>query len=104
VRLLRDEFMLKANSGKEDPAPDKTTVEDFWTKTYLPWCESNLKPSSVHGYEKLWAGVLEAHFKGKRLAEYKTFHGSAFLSGLAPRMSRNSLSHVRALCSATPTR
>jgi integrase len=90
--------MLKVNSGA-DSEPDKTLVSSFWKETYLPWAEANLKTSSVHGYKKLWAGTLEGHFKGKTLGGYKTHHGSAFLSSLAPRMSRNSLSHVRSLSS-----
>ena len=98
VRLKRDEHMLKVNAGSYSE-PDKTLVSDFWKETFLPWAEANLKPSSVHGYKKLWSGVLEGHFKGRRLGEYKTHHGSAFLSSLAPRLSRNSLSHVRSLSS-----
>ena len=98
VKLLRDQHMLKVNSGQAEP--DKTTVADFYSDTFLPWAEQNLKPSSVHGYKKLWAGVLEDHFKGRRLGEYKTHHGSAFLTTLAVRLSRNSVSHVRSLSSS----
>jgi integrase len=98
VKLLRDGHMLKVNSGVADP--DKTLVSSFWKETFLPWAEKNLKPSSVHGYKKLWSGVLEDHFKGRRLSEYKTHHGSAFLTSLAARLSRNSVSHVRSLSSS----
>jgi hypothetical protein len=75
VKLLRDQHMIKVNSGAAEP--DKTTVADFYSETFLPWAEQNLKPSSVHGYKKLWSGVLEDHFKGRRLGEYKTHHGTA---------------------------
>jgi integrase len=42
---------------------------------------------------------LEPHFKGRTLQEYRTHHGYAFLTELAKRMGRNSLSHVRSLAS-----
>ena len=70
-------------------------VFDFWTETFLPWAKDNLKPSSVHGYGKLWDGVLKVHFAGRTLQGYKTCHGSEFLSSLAPRMTRNSLSPLK---------
>jgi len=102
VRLLAQEFMLKENSrkGPEPDDPGKAKVTEFWTGVFLPWCEDNLKPSSVHGYKKLWSGTLESFFEGRDFGSFKPFHGSAFLSSLAPRMGRNSLSHVRQLASS----
>jgi integrase len=98
VKLLRDEHMLKVNSGHvEDPT--RLSVPEFWKQHYLPYAEANLKPSSVHGYKKLWEGVLSDHFKGKFLSSYKTHHASAFLTSLTERFTRSSLAHVRSLCS-----
>lgn len=49
-------------------------VLDFYTGTFLPWCEANLKPSSVHGYKRLWDGTLKVHFADRSLEGYKTHH------------------------------
>jgi integrase len=86
------------NPARENPSD--TMVSDFWTKTYLPWCEKNLRASSVHGYKKLWKGTLGSHFAGRTLQGYTTAEGSKFLTSLTDRMGRNSLSHVRSLSSA----
>ncbi len=102
IHQLAAVLMLEVNSGKVDAIDQRrpeVMVFDFWTETFLPWATDNLKPSSVHGYKKLWDGVLKVHFTGKTLQSYRTHHGSEFLSSLAPRMTRNSLSHVRALSS-----
>jgi hypothetical protein len=97
VKLLRDAFMVKVNSGQH-AEPDKTTVADFYSDTFMPWAEQNLKPSSVHGYKKLWAGLLEDHFKGKRLGEYKTHHGSPWPTSTATgRMTLFSTTLARSL-------
>ena len=103
VRQLAATLMLEVNSGKVeaiDSRRPEVMVFDFWTETFLPWATDNLKPSSVHGYGKLWDGVLKVHFAGRSIEGYKTHHGSEFLSSLAPRMTRNSLSHVRSLSSS----
>jgi integrase len=103
IRQLAATLMLEVNSGKVeaiDSRRPEVMVFDFWTETFLPWATDNLRPSSVHGYKKLWDGVLKVHFAGRSIEGYKTCHGSEFLSGLAPRMTRNSLSHVRSLSSS----
>jgi integrase len=101
VKDLAAKRMAEVNSM--DPArenPSDALVADFWEKTYLPWCEKNLRASSVHGYKKLWKSVLKPHFAGRTLQQYKTADGSKLLTSLAERMGRNSLSHVRGLSSA----
>jgi integrase len=103
VRQLAATLMLEVNSGKVeaiDSRRPEVMVFDFWTEKFLPWATDNLKPSSVHGYGKLWDGVLKVHFAGRSIEGYKTHHGSEFLSSLAARMNRNSLSHVRSLSSS----
>ncbi len=95
VKRLAAEFMLAEAKRQDAPRPAETLVADFWAKEFLPYCERKLKPSSIHGYKKLWKGVLEGHFAGRTLQGYKTHHGSEFLTSLAPRFSRTSLGHMR---------
>ena len=62
VRQLAATLMLEVNSGKVeaiDRRRPEVMVFDFWTGTFLPWAKDNLRPSSVHGYRKLWDGVLK---------------------------------------------
>ena len=48
--------------------PDLTLVE-YWEKHYLPWAETNLKPSTLHGYKQAfnqhlkpaWQATFEGH-------------------------------------------
>ena len=97
VKLLAAKFMLKENSATVPQS--RLTVTEFWEAHYLPYVEANLKPSSIFGYKKLWEGTLKKHFEGRMLVDYKTHHGSEFLTSLTKRMGRTSLSHVRSLSS-----
>jgi len=96
-------MLLEVNSGKVEPIDSRrpeTMVFDFYTETFLKWAKDNLKLSFVWGYSKLWDGTLKVHFAGRTLQGYRTHHASEFLSSLAPRMTRSSLSHVRGLGSS----
>jgi integrase len=97
VRDLRDDFIRKINSSPI--VPREVLIVDFWRDTYLPYIKEAKRGSTVHGYQKLWSGELEKHFAGRTLSEYRTHHGSEFLSSLTKRLGRNSLSHVRSLAS-----
>src|SRR5438105_3470191 len=66
VKNLAARFILK--EAAPSPPASQLTVEEFWAAHYVPWAESVLKPSSVHGYKKLWEGTLKRHFDGRTLA------------------------------------
>ena len=104
VKLLRDAFMLKVNSGSHSNTGNNKVVE-FWELTYLPYAKEALRPSTASGYEKLWKGVMKAHFSGRTLEEYRTHHGSEFLTKLASekKYGRRSIQHVRSLASGVFT-
>jgi integrase len=97
VKILAAEFMLKENKA---PAGPRATVAEFWDKEFVPYIDGALKPSTCHGYRKLWESTLKNHFDGQFLADYKTRDGSALLTSLAPKLSPNSLAHVRGLASS----
>lgn len=98
VKLLRDKFMLSVNSEVEKGG-SSLTVSDFWTGTYLPFAEKNLRASTVDSYKDLWERHLCPHFNGTRLPDYKPATATAFLTSLSGRLGRNSLNHVRSLMS-----
>jgi integrase len=103
VKQLADAHMLSVNASVgSNPTsnPSDVKIADFWTDTYLPWLEKEKRPSTVRSYRKLWKTHLEAEFRGKSLSEYRTFHGSTYLSKLAGHLSRNPLQAIRSLASA----
>jgi integrase len=100
VQLLRDEFMLKVNTGRNGQSPEPQSIVSFFENTYLPFAKKNLRPSTVRGYQQIWAQHLKPHFLNRSLAEYKTSDMSKLLTALADDLNRNSLAHVRSTASS----
>lgn len=55
VRALAQKVMDEVNGlvPGEVIVPDLTLAE-YWEKHYLPWAETNLKPSTLHGYKQVF--------------------------------------------------
>ena len=101
VKQLRDEFMREhVNIGVENTGP--MGVVEFWDKVYLPFIESNsnLKPSTLHGYKQVWKQHLQSHFGTTNLSDYKTHMMSVFLTGLAKTLRPRTLDRIKWLASA----
>jgi integrase len=102
VKFLRDKHMLKINSeagASSRTNPRDVIVKEFWSDTYLPWAKSNLRFSTVDGYEKTWKLYLEDRLGKRNLREYKTHEGSQLLTDLVPKLGATTLQHVRSLAS-----
>ncbi len=100
VKLLRDKFMLMVNSQNPCRVNQRDiAIADFWELTYLPFVESNLRPSTVVGYRQIWNQHLRIHFAQRTLREYRTYIGSQFLTGLTKTQGRRTLAHIRSLAS-----
>lgn len=55
VRGLAKQHMGRVNDHTPgDPIAPEMTLEVYWKKHYLPWAESNLKPSTLHGYKQVF--------------------------------------------------
>jgi integrase len=86
--------------------PDMRVV-DFWEGVYVPWAkevnpkvgEPNLRPSTVAGYEQVWAQHLRQHFADVQLRKYETPTATEFLTSLAKTQGRNTIHHIRSLMS-----
>lgn len=75
-------------------------ITEFWKSTYLPHVERNAKPSTVHGYKKLWGCYLAEEFPGKTLSEFHTADATRLLTQLAGRsLGSRTVAHVRSLMS-----
>jgi len=46
VQLLRDQFMLKVNMGKNGQSAESEDIVSFFESTYLPFAEKNLRAST----------------------------------------------------------
>ena len=94
-------------SGKGNGTKPDMRVVDFWEAVYLPWAkevnpkvgEPNLRPSTVAGYEQVWAQHLSVHFSDAQLRAYETPTATEFLTSLAKTQGRNTIHHVRSLMS-----
>jgi integrase len=108
VRELAEDHMRQIN-GSDGGAPDADlTVVKFWDDTFLKFLEEkdtngnpiNFKPSTVQGYKQVWNKNLKPHFGEMTLREYRTHHGSLFLTKLAKTYGPYTLKNIKNLCSA----
>jgi integrase len=107
VRELAEDHMRQINGSDGAPASDLTVVK-FWDDTFLPFIEEkdangnfiNFKPSTVQGYKQVWNKNLKPHFGEMTLREYRTHHGSIFLTHLAKTYGPYTLKNIKNLASA----
>ncbi len=83
--------------GKPEEAD--LTIAGFWELTYWPFVVENLKPSTQWGYKQIWGKRLKPHFGNMTLREYRTHHGSIFLTALSKTVARRTVQTVRSLAS-----
>ena len=99
AKQLRDDYLQKhVNIGVENAGP--MGVVEFWSKVYLPFVESTLKPSTVHGYKQVWTQHLQTHFGTINLTDYKTHMMSVFLTSLSKDHRPRTLNTIKWLASA----
>jgi integrase len=101
VQRLAAEFMATINTqAPGQPAPADITIAGFWELVYEPFLnDNNFKPSTVHGYKQVWNQHLKTHFGNRTLREYRTPDGNIFLTTLAKKYSRRTVSHIKNLAS-----
>lgn len=99
VRPLLDEKLASQNNGRAD-ARGTLSVAAFGRDYWLPWIEENCKPSTIHGYKKLWE-QLEPRLERLALRDFRTVHAAELLATLHAEngLGRNSLKHVKSLLS-----
>jgi integrase len=59
------------------------TLATYWEKHYLPWAESNLKPSTLHGYKQVFHQHLSRHFGSTGVKEITTPMATKMLGEMA---------------------
>jgi integrase len=99
VRPLLTEKLQASNEGRTD-ARSSLTLATFVSDFYLPYGRENLKPSTIHGYTKLWRDALCSYVGEIRLRDFKTVDAANLLKTLACRgWGRRSLQHAKSLLS-----
>jgi hypothetical protein len=99
VRPLLAEKLRPLNEGRTD-ARGSLTLALFVTEYYEPYARQNLKPSTVHGYSKLWKDALCPRLGEIRLRDFRTVNAANTLSAFAARnWGRRSLQHAKSLLS-----
>jgi integrase len=99
VRPLLTEKLQASNEGRTD-ARSSLTLAVFVSEFYEPYIRANFKPSTVHGYSKLWKDAISPRVGEIRLRDFKTVHAANTLLALAANnWGRRSLQHAKSLLS-----
>src|SRR6267378_3417278 len=99
VRPLLADKLRALNEGRTD-ARSSLTLALFVNEYYDPYSRENFKPSTVHGYSKLWRDVLCPQVGEIRLRDFKTVDAANTLSYFAGKgWGRRSLQHAKSLLS-----
>jgi len=98
VRPLLAEKLRALNEGRTD-ARSSLSLAAFVTEYYDPYIRENLKPSTVHGYSKLWE-TLCPRVGEIRLRDFKTVDAANTLTYFARKgWGQLSLQHAKSLLS-----
>jgi integrase len=104
VQPLLDAKLRPLNEGR--CAPESTlTVAEYGDKFFLPYCERELKPSTVYGYKGLWRMYLKPRLAKVSLRDFRCVDATNLLASIhdGHGLSRKSLRHCKALLSTTFT-
>ena len=99
VRPLLADKLRALNEGRTD-ARSSLTLALFVGAYYDPYARENFKPSTVHGYSKLWSDALCPRVGEIRLRDFKTVDAANTLSYFTGKgWGRRSLKHAKSLLS-----
>jgi hypothetical protein len=82
VRPLLADRLRALNEGRTD-ARSTLSLKAFMDEYYLPYAKETFKPSTLHGYTKLWKDSLSARVGEIRLRDFKTVDAANLLTVFA---------------------
>jgi integrase len=96
VRGLAKQHMDRINDHTPGaPIALEMTLQEYWDKHYLPWAETNLKPSTLHGYKQVFRQHLTKLAK-QPLKSITTPIGTKFLGELAEdQQGERTITHAK---------
>jgi integrase len=99
VRPLLADRLRALNEGRAD-ARSTLSLSTFVDEYYLRYAKETFKPSTLHGYSKLWKDSLCARVGEIRLRDFKTVDAANLLTVFATKgWGRRSLQHAKSLLS-----
>lgn len=99
VRPLLSDKLRALNEGRID-ARSSLTLATFVAEHYHPYARENFKPSTVHGYSKLWKDALCPRVGEIRLRDFRTVDAANTLTYFVGKgWGRYSLHHAKSLLS-----
>jgi hypothetical protein len=99
VRPLLEEILRPLNESRAD-VRSTLTLANFVSNFHLPYAQESLKPSTHHGYLKLWQRSLAPRVGEIRLRDFRTVDAAKLLKALAGKgWGRRSLQHAKSLVS-----
>lgn len=99
VRPLLAEKLRALSEGRTD-ARSSLTLATFVSEHYDSYARENFKPSTVHGYSKLWRDALCPRVGEIRLRDFKPADAANTLAYFAGKgWGRSSLKHAKSLLS-----
>jgi integrase len=98
VKPLLDEKLKPVNEGRCS-AESTLSVVEYTDRFYLPWAESELKASTVHGYRGLWRMYLKPFLGNVALRDFTCGKACTLLGDIFKKknLSRKSLRHCKGL-------
>ena len=100
VLLMVEELLRPFNNGHYTPE-STLALERFVEQTYLPYIQSQRRPSTYKSYKELWENHVERRCGATRLREFRTCDGERLLADIARQhnLSRSTLRHIKTLLS-----
>jgi integrase len=100
IEPLRVAFMQKVNANVT-LAEECETLSEFVEGVYLPWVDTELRPSTRKGYRQIWENHISERVGDIRLREFRTVDASRMLRAIAGEyeLTRNTLKHIKSVLS-----
>jgi integrase len=100
AEVARQAFMQKVNAAQATPHPSLILTE-FVEQFYLPWVESELRPSTYKGYSEIWNLYLAERIGAIRLRQFRTVDASKMLRSIGEDcdLTKTTLAHIKSVLS-----
>jgi integrase len=101
VQPLVAELLLPINTGMQ-PVEATARLGEFVQVIYMPYVQSQLRPSTARSYADLWRVHLAPRCAHIRIRDFRTVDGERLLAAIARQTSltRTSLRNIKSLLSA----
>jgi integrase len=102
VRLLAERHLRPVNQGG---SADPLTIQQFMEQVYFPHVELHKRPSTAHGYRKVYDRYIAPHVSGARLFGFRARDAQNLMNRIATehKISHSTLVHIKSFLSGVFT-